>query len=186
MRTRRSVPPCVGLDLSLTAPAACRIPPGWEIGDWGALDVEAWEPPAAPEDPLDYDALYFRLSWITRRVVDFCLPLSVTAGVERRPVVAIENYGFSRRSSSVTKLAELGGAVRVALWDAGIIARPITASAGRKLLLGKVPVKGQKARAQAALWGAGCPKTWSGDVLDAFACANLALSDQGVPALTLA
>ena len=190
MRTRRAVPPCVGLDLSLVAPAACRIPSGWEIGDWGALDVMAWEPPPVPEvvpgAPPDHDALYCRLSWIARRVVEFCLPLSVAAGIEPRPVVAIENYGFSRKSSSVTKLAELGGAVRVALWDQGIVARPITASAGRKLLLGRVPVKGQKARAQAALWAAGCPKVWSGDILDAFVCANTLLSDQGAPALTLA
>ena len=107
MRTRRAVPPIIGLDLSLKAPAACKIPSGWRIGDWSALQVVAWEPPV-PEDAEDHDALYYRLSWIVRRVVEFCLPLSVTAGIESKPIVRVEEYGFSRRSSSVTKLAELG------------------------------------------------------------------------------
>lgn len=178
MRTRRAVPPVVGLDLSLTAPAACLIPSGWQIGDWADLEVAAWSPPA-PEEPDNLDALYRRLSWITSAVVEFCARRA-------RPVVAVEQYAFSRSSSSVTKLAELGGCVRVALWQDGIVARPLVAASARKLLLGKLPRKGAKDATQIALWGAGCPKAWSGDVLDAFACANLALSDLGVPALTLA
>ena len=178
MRTRRAIPPCVGLDLSLTGPAAAFIPGGWEIGDWRDLEVAAWQPPV-PEDPNDLNALYWRLAWIRDRVCEF---------VDRKavPVVAIESYAFAARSSSVTKLAELGGVVRVALWERGIVARSITASSARKLLLGKLPRKDAKTATHAALYGAGCPKAWSGDVLDAIAIANLMLSDQGAPALTLA
>ena len=180
VRVRRVVAPrpVIGLDLSLTAPAACRIPVGWEIGDWSALEVAAWQPPA-PAGPDDLDGLYRRLSWITSAVSEFCARRT-------RPVVAIESYAFAARSSSVTKLAELGGCVRVILWQSGIVARPITASSARKLLLGKLPRKGAKDAAQLALWGAGCPKSWSGDVLDALTIANLQLSDLGAPALTLA
>lgn len=180
MRARRVASPIVGLDLSLTGPAACWIPSGWEIGDWSALKVEAWKP-ALPKSPDNLDELYFRLAWITHRVRDF-----VTAKSKERPAyVAVEGYAFAAHSSSVTKLAELGGAVRVALWEAGFLAHPVTASAARKFLLGKLPKKDAKVATHLALWGAGAPKEWSGDVLDAFACANYALSDQGVPAMTL-
>jgi hypothetical protein len=181
----------VGLDLSLTGPAACCIPPGWEIGDWSALDVEAWMPEVPAKD--DLAGLYRRLSWIVDRVVAFVARASLPDrwvggpyGAGGRPAVAVEAYAFAARSSSVTKLAELGGAVRVALYSRGIIAVPVTASEARKLVLGKLPRKDQKTAVQAALWAAGCPKEWSGDVLDSFAVANAARSNLGGIALTLA
>jgi hypothetical protein len=185
MRTRRPLPPFVGLDLSLTAPAACCIPRGWRIGDWGALDVVAWEPPKV-EDQGDQGALYARLTWIVDAVAKFVSRSTIHEVPPVRPVVSAEQYAFSRSSSSVTKLAELGGAVRVDLWRRRIVVCPLVASSARKLLLGKLPKKGAKDATQFALWEAGAPKTWSGDILDSFAISNLALSDYGAPALTLA
>lgn len=53
-------------------------------------------------------------------------------------VVAVEDYAFSRRSSSVHPLAELGGVVKSQLvLSCGIAVAPVTASSLRKFLFGK-------------------------------------------------
>lgn len=182
---KRAGTPAIGLDLSLTAPAACLIPPRWRLGYWWSLDVVAWDPPG---DMLDEQARIRRVEWIVDRVDEFVAKaaLRVVVGHAAPPAIFIEGYAFSRSSSSVTKLAELGGAVRVDLRRRGFVARSVTASAARKLLLGRLPKREAKNATHGALRAAGVPPAWSGDVLDAFVVANFGLTELGLPALTLA
>ena len=57
-------------------------------------------------------------------------------------VVAIENYAFSRSSSSVTALAELQGALKVAIFFSRILCCSIPVSTIRKFCVGKhIPKK---------------------------------------------
>ena len=97
----------------------------------------------------------------------------------------VEDYAFSRRSSSVTKLAELGGHARCEFLSYGRVLTPVPASAARKLLLGKLPRKDAKVAVQAALYGADALLN-NDNECNAFAVANFGLSEQGCVALTLA
>lgn len=173
---RRREPSVVGLDLSLRSPAAVLIPAGWELGNWHELSW--WSGNFPPPAPGDLAGQYARLLHITKTVVDFVVGSGATD-------VFVENYAFSASSTSVTKLAELGGAVRVALWRAEHLVRPVVASQARKLLLGKLPKEGAKVAVQRALYAHGAPFT-NDDECDAFAVANLGLSELGLTAMTLA
>lgn len=183
MRTRREPPAVVGLDLSLTGPAAVAIPPRWVIGMWSALYAWTREYPPIKEGYEVGRAA--RLVEISAAVEEFILQVSVRRSCP--VVVYVENYAFQKRSSSVTKLAELGGAVRARLYQRapGLVPIPVVAASARKLLLGKLPQKEQKYAVQAAVFAAGAPKEWTEDVVDAFVVSNAGLSDLGFRHLCL-
>ena len=164
----------VGLDLSLSRPAACCIDSDWEIGNWKTVSYVSWK--TAPVSSLA--DRHERLCWIRDRVLEFCFD-------ERDAThIWIEGYAFAAQSSSVTKLAELGGVVRVALHEHGIDAVPVPSTSCRKLLLGKVPRKGAKVAVQRALYDAGAPFD-DDDQCDAMAVVNFGLSELGYTAMTL-
>jgi Holliday junction resolvasome RuvABC endonuclease subunit len=168
----------MGMDLSLRRPAAAVIPARWRIGDWG--DVSTWVEDF-DETPKSDAERYVRIIRIAGAVRDMALMHRVG-----RDDVWVEDYAYSRSSSSVTKLGELGGVARIELFTHGRTVRAVTASSARKLLLGKVPKKDQKLAVQAALKLGGAPFWEDPDVCDAFAVANWARSEQGLPAVTFA
>jgi hypothetical protein len=173
---RRLIRPVVlGLDLSLRQPAAVVIPFGWRLGDWPTL----WRYSFATEDPKSDRERYQRIGGIVDRMAQFAHTRRVTHAY-------IEDYAYSRSSSSVTKLAELGGHARVEfLRRLGLVLHPVGEAQARRLLLGRLPPKDRKVAAQRALYAAGAPFA-NGDECDAFVVANFGLSEFGLTALTLA
>ena len=170
--TTRSV---LGLDLSLRRPAACVIPEGWQVGDWKALHLLAFD----GEDSHDERSHYARIIKIVGKMRDFMLAYGV--GLND---AWVEGYAFSRNSSSVTKLAELGGVARCEFLSYGRVLRAVPQSSVRKLLLGKVPREDPKKFVQAAFCEAEAPFWEDPDICDAVAVANWGLSEQGKPAIT--
>lgn len=97
-------------------------------------------------------------------------------------LVGVEDYAFSRKSSSVTRLAELGGIVRIDLWRARPewLPHEVTASQARKVLLGKVPQKDAKDWTQANVRRLkGEAIYWTEDEVDAVVVANFAAQIAG-------
>lgn len=181
---RRKLVPVIGFDLSLSRPAACTIPAGWRLGDWGTLDYRSVEPPGVG-DAADLAGRYRRLSFVARWVIDL-LWNEQQPWPDRIQHAFVEEYAFSARSSSVTKLAELGGVVRVAALEGRhTLLRPVVASQARRLILGRLPAKHAKVAVQQALYRAGAPFA-NDDECDAFVVANFGLSELGLTALTLA
>lgn len=165
----------IGFDLSLSAPAGCFIPRAWKIGCWEELIMWRMDPKPPASD--DFNGLYKRLHDIARGVVSFTR--------EHNPsLVRVENYAFSKRSSSVTRLGELGGLCRVDLFRAGYLLIPVPVSQARKVLLGELPHKDAKLAVQHALYKHGA--TFKDDnETDAFTVANWALSETGAPCMML-
>ena len=169
----------VGLDLSLTGAAMCALRQDW-AGCWDTVRFgKAGYKLTAKRSQADRVA---RIVRVTSEVVRFCEGCARLGEVK----VYAEGYAFSRQSSSVTQLAELGGAVRYALGtELGVVTQEMTASRARAYLLGKLPRKNQKALAQAAVRSF-CPVALTGDEADAFVVANAALAEQGGVGVTLA
>jgi Holliday junction resolvasome RuvABC endonuclease subunit len=174
VRGTRDPATVVGLDLSLTRPAACAIPHDWEIGKWRDL---AWTSLETEPVENEHDRIV-RIIKIVGHVRDFAL-------VNRASNCFVEQYAFSRRSSSVTKLAELGGHARVEFLTYGRMLQTVVASQARKLLIGKLPPKNAKVMVQQALYAHGAPFP-NDDVCDAFVVANWGRSELGLTALSLA
>jgi hypothetical protein len=163
--TRATGAVLIGLDLSATAAAACAVPLAWD-GEWRRVTTlvvgEGLERGATDERRAR------RCEGIARRLVAF-------ARAHRATEAWIEGYAFSRHTAAHT-LGEIGGVVRLELVRSGIAIHTAHMSRARKLLLGKVPRKGAKHAAHAALHAAGSP-AWTLDEADAFVCANLGLSE---------
>jgi hypothetical protein len=86
---------------------------------------------------------------------------------------------------------ELGGAVRVALYDTmGIAPETVSTAPARKLFLGTLPKAGrgtQKILIQDMLFNrCKAPKSWDDNQADAFVVANWGLGQVGSTVLTLA
>lgn len=169
--------PVLGLDLSLRRPAACVIPEGWRVGDWKALHLLSFD----GEDSHDERSHYVRIIKIVGKMRDFM----IAHGVGQEDAW-VEDYAYSRHSSSVTKLAELGGYARCEFLTYGRVLHAVPAASCRKLLLGKVPREGQKQAVQDAFRHVGAPFAEDGDLCDAVAVANYGMSEQGRVALCLA
>lgn len=172
----------VGLDLSLSHPAAFALASDYRnVYEPALVEREEWD--LGPLEEQSPEAKINRIEFIAARVLEFCAHVQATN-------IYVENYAFSMgHSTSATKLAELGGAVRYAVrTQRGQIITPVGASAARKVFLGDVPKKGAKewtrARVQEAcanLVGADA----SDDLCDAFVVANFGRHDLGLPCLTL-
>lgn len=166
----------VGLDLSLRQAAACAIPFNWEqdirnvtMGIFGyELDEDATE-----REKIE------RLAQIAHDVSVFCVN-------HKAHRIAAESYAFSAQSSSVTKLAELGGVVRVDVLETMNIAiETITASRARKILLQNCPSRDSKKFAVRNIKRLGGPaKHWTEDECDAFCIANALIMHAGGTAMT--
>lgn len=99
-------------------------------------------------------------------------------------VVFLEEQAFSKNGAMARELAGATWTVRLALHDATVSVRLVTASAARKVFLGHARA-GAKAAVQEALRGIGAPFAESGDVCDAFAVANYGASDLGARCVML-
>lgn len=163
----------VGLDLSLRGPAACWIPEGWRgdpakvrMGgrDWGGALTAG----ASPEDHAE------RIRRIARAVAAFCR-------AHRTVAVGVEGYAFGMRSTSSHALAELGGAVKLALWEElGLAAHPVAASAARKILLQRLPRRNVKEWTEENVRRlGGVAIYWTHDEVDAFTICNYQVMVQG-------
>lgn len=166
----------IGFDLSLTAPAACYLPNDWVPGDWAAAQVYHIAPRAPKND--DLRAQMSRYAEIS----EWAVQLAARHGISITGVW-IEGYAFNMNNSQASRLMELGGAVRVALYSRlGLLSQTIAPSAARKVFFGnrKLPKSNVKQAVQLALFNeAGAPKTWTEDEADAFICCNAGLSRVG-------
>ena len=110
----------VGIDLSLTATGLCSRSPR------GGYSTEEFSPKKK--------VLIARWVAIRKYIRDF-LPLS------KKCFVFIEGYAFAARSRSVTGLAEIGGIIRMDLYDHGIEYIEIAPTMLKKFVTGKGNVK---------------------------------------------
>jgi hypothetical protein len=170
----------VGLDLSLQRPAACIIPGRWRVGDWNTVVSQSWEFSRVEGEGRDFECR--RIARLVEIAATVCHFAAVPGAA-----IAAEGYAFSRRSASVTKLAELGGVIRARLAERHrVFLVPVTASTARKFLLGYNPRSEPKKYVQAALRDVGAPFWEDPDQCDAFACANVYRAELGMVGLTLA
>ena len=162
----------VGLDLSLTGAAACALPCPWD----GALGKVRMMPMAGY--PLKNDATATeqreRIIEIRNSISEFCQLVNAKH-------IVVEAYAFSA-SGKITMLAELCGVVKISLWEAlHVSVESVHASSARKTLLQKLPKKDSKlfTKVNVQRLGGVARTQWTGDQIDAFVCANHALSTVG-------
>lgn len=162
----------VGLDLSLRAAAAAFLPRGFKgntkqvrVGTWG-YELKSDADEAARAERRDHIAQAIRC-WLAE------LPRGVVH-------VFIEEYAFSKKSSSATGLHELGGVVKDRLFTLGVPFSTVTASEARKTLLQKVPQKGSKEFTEDNVRRLGGEALyWNVDEIDAVVVANHGLMLMG-------
>lgn len=191
MRHRVQVPQgVVGFDMSIRRPAACFIPGDWKIGDWDELGFASCD--NRKQDLHEPADRWANLSMLSGWAWDFyarCrLSPKPSNGFTPHPAAFVEGYAMGLMSSSVTRLAELGGVMRVDFWRRSVVVKPLVVFQARQLLLGtpgkRLP-KGAKKVVEAQLRKHGAPFT-NDDEADAFCIANLGRSELGMPFLSLA
>lgn len=167
---------CVGLDLSLTASAACAVPLNWNhdlalvktyiVGRKLTLE-------ATPQDALD------RMLEIADGIFEFCRTVQARH-------VWIEQHAFGAQGRNANQTIEMTGIVKAKLYeDWGIVVVPIVASSARKILLQRLPRKDVKKFAVRNIKRlGGQAATWTDDQCDAFCVVNAALMKIGGTAMT--
>ena len=100
----------LGLDLSLTSTGYCFD------GNYGVIST----PAKGPE----------RLSRITNKVIDIVYDNPID-------IVIIEGYSFASRNSQAHSIGELGGAMRMRLWECGVSYVDIPPTCRAKFATGK-------------------------------------------------
>lgn len=164
----------LGLDLSLTSTGMVAVPAKWGQV-WSRIAV-ATAGYGLRKDATDRERAE-RLDVIETEVLAF-------AAEQRATVAVIEAYAFTAQTSHAHSLGELGGVVRLALMRAGLELVVISPASARKLL-GKQPRSQAKVWAAGKVFGAGAPKSWTLDQVDAFVVANAFLSENGGDALII-
>lgn len=164
----------IGLDLSLTNTGMCHVPARWDgsmselsIASFGAKKMQGVIGKASESRDL-----IFRYLKIAKVVVDFIASKKSDDGV---PLVAIEGYAFSfaRKgsgpgSSSVTKLAELGGVVKSqVLLSTKKAPVSFSSSEARKIVIGKMTKGNAKEQVRDTLFSFGM-RFVNDDEMDAF------------------
>ena len=169
----------VGLDLSLRRSAACFIPADWEPFVHGEVNWRALKTMTVGHD-LKKDATPKEKAARLGKIAS-----SISEWVSEQAEVAFEDYAYGMAGHSGMMLAELGGAVKYALYtDLNIGVVPVNQSTARKFLLGKLPQKDRASVVVAKLEEWGCPFATS-DEKDAFVIANYWRTELGMPGLTL-
>lgn len=176
----------IGFDLSLTAPAGVALPLNWRPGDWRRVKVWLDHPKAPKSDDQPGRLCRYRLiADSARRFIESVMGVRGAPG-PRLAGCYIEQYGFSKNNAQASKLMELGGIVRLDLFEKmGIVAETVGTSPSRKLLLGKVPKSDPKIAVQLCLFKAGAPKRWEENICDAMCVVNWGLSECGGIALAV-
>lgn len=175
----------IGLDLSLTAPAAVAIPIGWRPGNWRAVDADLLKPDAPSKDDLEGQFRRYRV------IAEWAKKFAATHGGGAVAATFRESYGFSQNTTGGSRIMESGGIVCYTLYTAfAIVPRPVAANSARKFLLGFSPSKrtghNAKVEVQAALFKAGAPKKWEENICDAFVVANFGLTELGQTGVSVA
>src|SRR5580658_10722199 len=100
----------VGFDLSLTAPAAVALPVNWKPGDWRAAKSWLLRPTAPKTDDVGGQLVRYEeiSTWV-------CNIASRSLG--KIEGVWVEQYAFSKNNAGASRLYELGGIVRMALYQ---------------------------------------------------------------------
>jgi len=130
-------PVVMGLDLSLTAPAAVVLPARWRPGTW-RMPSACWAAKIAlfvheERERADFEPARWAL--LSNWVLDF-------ARVRGATHVFVEDYAFAARRTAGRALAEFGGVVKYNFWNRQqIVVQPVVAASARKTLLGHVPSK---------------------------------------------
>jgi Holliday junction resolvasome RuvABC endonuclease subunit len=159
-----------GLDLSLRCAGVALVPTDWAPGlDWSRVHARSVGV-SLKKDATEWERGH-RVSAMSRAIVDFLGQFQV----ER---TFIEQYAFSQMLSQAHSLGELGGAVKLRLYEAGLQWSTVVATSARTHL-GKMPRKGAKDAAHEVLEQMGCPKDWKPDEKDALIIANAGLFDLG-------
>jgi Holliday junction resolvasome RuvABC endonuclease subunit len=159
-----------GLDLSLRGAGLVAVPVTW-CGDWNRIARHTFGEKLTRE--ATDDLKIGRLLRIASAVVDF-------VGRHECDAVAIEGYSFASQHSHAHALGELGGVVRHQLAEKlGLRAVTVAPHTGRKLLMGKAPMKDAKTLTRAFLTSLGMPTAWTVDEGDGFVVANCLSSREG-------
>lgn len=145
--------PVIGLDLSLSSTGVVVFRDGKMSGSGALQWAEQGErmSKAGKSKSLSDRQRIERLGWIrdqVQSIADTLLQIDKPLLAKDGPVFGIEGYAFSRHSSSVTGLAELGGVIRVMIqekYNTTPIALSVTAC--RKFVVGSGKVSKDEARA---------------------------------------
>lgn len=174
----------IGLDLSLTAPAACALPLDWRPGDWRRARVSSLKPDA-PSSKDDIEGQLVRYCTIRGWIHD--LPKILDVGQPK--AVYIEDYAFSKNMANGSRLRELGGVVKMEIWEKlKLVPVTVAANTARKTLFGrrKLPRSDVKVHVQRVIFDeCKAPTAWTEDEADAYCCSNHALSVVGGKFLVL-
>jgi hypothetical protein len=177
----------VGLDLSLRQAAAVSIPLRWDLLGFDWKHVRSCVAGYSLEKNATAAEKVRRLAHIAEVITKFVNQQgngAVGLGPARGIHVYMERYAFSRPHQA-HQLGEVGGVVKLGLFQAGHVAESVNIQEGRKLLLGKVPRKDQKLITWQKVLEMGATFETQ-DEGDAFVVANFALSELGSPALSCA
>ncbi len=149
-------------DQSVRGFAIAAAPLDWG-GDWSKVKVSRTDGGSVKRGDgyAALQRLHTVFGWVETAVCDL-----------RPDVVGFESYGFSARPD--THVVELVGALKLWLYKWRTTIETVNQSSARKLILGKVPRKGEEAKA--AVWrtlhAAGMPATFDEDMSDALCILN--------------
>lgn len=163
----------MGIDCSLSKPAAIVIP-----REWAPASGLAWLPRREGILERKEEHVLDRMARIAEMLTDFAREQDVDR-------VYIEQYAYNQmKQANHAVLIELGGVVKRAFW---VVRRetlePVIATQARKLLVGKLPRSDSKVYVHQQLYAMGAPHEWGGDACDAFVVANWGRHAMGWQAL---
>lgn len=162
----------MGIDLSLRQTAAVIAIAGTNVPGHSMTCGEDLTHDATAEEKL------LRMRKITEALIAF-------REQHRASHVFVEQYAYNMsQASRAHSMGELGGIVKNAFFDSGVIVLPVVATQARKFLFGRLPAKGAKKEASRRLKVMGFVFRTE-DEGDAFIVANYGLSELGYPALSV-
>lgn len=119
-----------------------------------------------------------RLSTISKSILEICLSNKIDCAI-------IESYAFASRNSQAHSIGELGGCVRMTLWDAGIRFVDIPPTCRAKFATGKGnSSKGEVLSAISAKTGIVFSGPGSDDMCDAWILEQMGLAHLGLSKYT--
>jgi Holliday junction resolvasome RuvABC endonuclease subunit len=168
-----------GLDLSLRSAGLALVPTDWAPAlDWRRVIVRTVGLKLTKESAEREHG--HRIAAMSRAILEFIQGYDVEH-------VFLEGYAYSQMLSRAHSLGEIGGAVKLRLYDAGYSWTTVAASSARAHLgcfsarapKGAPKLPKVKEQVHAALRAMGAPADWTGDELDALVVANHALVQGG-------
>lgn len=170
----------VGLDLSLTASAACAMPLGWDQ-NLKKLRTHIFGYKLEAEAPQKERIA--RMVSIADGILEFCREVQAR-------FVYCEDHAFGAGGRNANQTIEMTGIVKARLFDEwGVVVQPIVVSSARKTLLQHVPRgvgKGfaKKFTVRNVKRLGGPTASWTEDEVDAFVVTNHGLMLLGGTAMT--